>query len=269
MKKKLLGLLVLLVISILGACGTADEQSDKDTATNETANEKDSKKVLVMGTSADYPPFEYVDTAKGEEIIGFDIDVAKAIGEKLGFEIKIENIDFSSLIPGIEAGKFDFVIAGMSPTPEREKVVDFTVPYYETQQVVLTLKDSGIKSVDDLAGKKVGAQVSSIQLDLANEVAKEVKGMTVESRDLVPQAIQELVNGRFDAVFLEDIVAENYISKNDKFVSFPVSSGSNENKSIVLPKNSDLKEDFNKAIEELEEEGTLAELKEKWFVVIE
>ena len=264
MKKISLSIMLLFVISILVACGAGDEQTSKETNTKNTEDTK----VLVMGTIADYPPFEYVDTAKGEEIIGFDVDVAKAIGEKLGYEIKIENIDFNSLIPGIEAGKFDFVIAGMSPTPEREKVVDFTIPYYETQQVVLTLKDKGIESIEDLKGKKVGAQVSSIQLDLANEVAKEIEGMTVESRDAVPQAIQELVNGRFDGVFIEDIVAENYIATNDNFMAFPASSGSNENKAIVLPKGSELKEEFNQAIEELTEEGTLDELKEKWFVVI-
>ena len=76
-----------------------------------------------MGTSADYPPFEFVDTAKGEEIIGFDIDLANLIGEKLGFEVKVENIDFNGLIPAIQAGKVDFVLAVVTPNPERDKVV--------------------------------------------------------------------------------------------------------------------------------------------------
>lgn len=263
MKNKLLLFMLVLVLGILAACGAGEEKS---TGT-ETEGTED-KKVLVMGTSADYPPFEYVDTANGEEIIGFDIDVAKAIGEKLGYEIKVENMDFNSLIPAIEAGKFDFVIAGMSATPEREKVVDFTVPYYETQQVVLTMKDSGIESEEDLAGKTVGAQVSSIQLDYANEVAELIEGVKVESRDAVPQAIQELVNGRFAGVFIEDIVAENYVASNDKFTYFPVTIvGENEDKSIVLPKGSELKAEFDKAIQELAEDGTLDALKEKWFVV--
>lgn len=159
MKNKLFMLMLVLVIVVLAACGT----KDKEEKTGSEGTNTEDKKVLVMGTSADYPPFEYVDTAVSEDIIGFDVDLAKLIGEKLGYEIKIENIDFNSLIPSIQAGKVDFVLAGMSPTPERDKVVDFSIAYNETVQMVVTKKDSGIQTVEDLAGKTVGVQVSSIQ----------------------------------------------------------------------------------------------------------
>ena len=85
------------------------------------------------------------------------------IGEKLGFDVKIQDMDFNSLVPALQAGKIDFVISGMSPNKDREKVVDFSEPYNETQQVLVVKKDSGIKASTDLAGKTVGVQTASIR----------------------------------------------------------------------------------------------------------
>lgn len=262
MKKKLIISMLVLVMALLAACGTKDETSDNEG----TASQGEEKKVLTMGTSADYPPFEFVDPTKGEEIIGFDVDLANLIGEKLGYEIEIQNIDFNGLIPAVQAGKLDFVMAGMTPTPDRDKVVDFSTPYNETVQMVVTKKDSGIKKVEDLAGKTVGAQTSSIQEDLANEVAKTVD-LKVESRNLIPEVIQEIMTKRFDAAIIEDIVAENYVERNKELTFFPVVVDDIDYKAAVLPEGSELKEKFDKAINELTEEGKIDELREKWFVV--
>lgn len=263
MKNKLLLVILAMIIAILAACGTK-EDATKDSGNASSPSEE--KQVLKMGTSADYPPFEYVDTAKGEEIIGFDIDLANLIGEKLGYEIEVENIDFNGLIPAIQAGKLDFVLSGMTPTEDRDKVVDFSVPYNETVQMVVTKKDSGIKSVEDLAGKTVGVQISSIQEELANEVAQTVD-MKVESRNLIPEVIQELMTKRFDGAIIEDIVAENYVKRNDDLTFFPVVVDEIDYKAAVFPEGSDLKEKFDNAINELIEEGKIDELREKWFVV--
>ncbi|WP_342598880.1 transporter substrate-binding domain-containing protein [Psychrobacillus sp. FSL H8-0483] len=262
MKNKLFMLMLVLVIVVLAACGT----KDKEEKTGSEGTNTEDKKVLVMGTSADYPPFEYVDTAVSEDIIGFDVDLAKLIGEKLGYEIKIENIDFNSLIPSIQAGKVDFVLAGMSPTPERDKVVDFSIAYNETVQMVVTKKDSGIQTVEDLAGKTVGVQVSSIQEDLANEVAKTVD-MTIESRNLIPEVFQDLMTKRFDAAIIEDIVAENYVKRNDDLAFFPVAIDDADYKAAVFPEGSELKAQFDEAIQELIDNGKIEELRQKWFVV--
>ena len=124
----------------------------------------DAKKVLKVGTSADYPPFEYVDTAKSDEIIGFDIDLAKMLAEELGYELDIQDMDFNGLIPALQAKSIDFVIAGMDGDDEKRKqVVDFTEPYFTATNFVIFKKDSGIESIEDLKGKKVGAQTASIQ----------------------------------------------------------------------------------------------------------
>ncbi|NME06514.1 MULTISPECIES: transporter substrate-binding domain-containing protein [unclassified Psychrobacillus] len=263
MKNKLFLIMLTMIIALLAACGTKDDAKE-DAGSGSTPSEE--LPVLKMGTSADYPPFEFIDPTKSEEIIGFDIDLSNLIAEKLGYKIEVENIDFNGLIPAIQAGKLDFVLAGMSPTEERDEVVDFSIPYNETVQMVVTKKDSGIKTVEDLAGKTVGVQISSVQEELANELAETVD-MKVESRNLIPEVIQELMTKRFDAAVIEDVVAENYTQRNKDLTYFPIVVEEIDTKAAVFPEGSELKEKFDKAINELIEEGKIDELREKWFVV--
>lgn len=260
-KKWLLAVLTTLVIAVLAACGTADEE--KETSGSEGSTDS---KTLVVGTSADYAPFEYVDTATSEEIIGFDIDLIKTVGDKLGYDIQVQNMDFNSLITALQADKFDVVISGMTPTEEREKVVDFSVPYYETEQYLIFDKEKGFETPADVKGGVVGAQVSSIQEDLAKELG-EANGFTVESRNLIPELIQELKTGRFDAAVIENIVSENYLANNDDLAAFPIEVEEPDYKAIVFQEGSALKAEFDKVIEELTADGTIEELKKKWFVV--
>lgn len=263
MKKSVFLFMLVLVMGVLAACGTAENESstgsDTDSATEEA-------KVLRVGTSADYAPFEFVDTATSEEIIGFDIDLANMVAERLGYELQFTNSDFNSLIPGLQADKFDFVISGMTPTEERDKVVDFSIPYYETEQYMVSLKENNITSMEDLKGKVVGAQVSSIQEDLAKSFSEE-HGFKVESRDLIPQLIQEMKNGRLDGAVIENIVSENYLKQNDDLQAFPIEVEEPDFKAVVFQEGSELKAEFDKVIQELVDEGKVDELKTKWFVV--
>lgn len=265
MKNKVFLFTLVFVMGILAACGTSDEGASSGSTTEEKTEEA---KVLRVGTSADYAPFEYVDTAKSDEIIGFDIDLANLIAERLGYTLQFTNTDFNSLIPGLQADKFDFVIAGMTPTEDRDEVVDFSVAYYETEQYLVTPKDSNISSLEDLKGKVVGAQVSSIQEDLAKTFAEE-NGFTVESRNLIPEIIQELKNGRFQGAVIENIVAENYLAQNDDLTSFPLEVEDPDFKAVVFQEGSDLKAEFDEVIQALIDEGKIDELKKKWFVVEE
>ena len=262
MKKKLLIPVLALAIGALSACGTAED--DKTTSSDQTSG----KQVLVVGTSADYAPFEYVDTAVSDEIIGFDIDLANLIADELGYELEFTNADFNSLIPGLQADKYDFVIAGMTPTEDRDEVVDFSTPYYETEQYMVFSKDSGISSLEDLSGKKVGAQTSSIQEELAKTLASE-NNFTVESRNLIPELIQELKNERFQGAIIENIVAENYLSQNDDLESISIEVEDPDFKSVVFQEDSQLKGQFDEVIQKLIDEGKIDELKKKWFVVKE
>jgi arginine/lysine/histidine transporter system substrate-binding protein len=259
-KKKWFSLILvsMFVIGLLAACGTSND------ASSGSAGEKEGKKVLTMGTSADYPPFEYIDTAKSDEIIGFDVDLVKAIAKELGYEIKIVDMDFNGLIPAIQSGKVDFVMAGMSPTPEREKSVDFSELYYITKNLIVTTKDSGIKTVEDLKGKTVGVQVGTIQEEKANEIKKKID-MKVENRNRIPEIIQEMKSNRFDAAIIEDVVAKNYFAKDKDLIGFEVPDAAKKGSAAAFPNDSKLKADFDRVLNEMKESGELDKLIEKWF----
>ncbi|WP_036217993.1 transporter substrate-binding domain-containing protein [Lysinibacillus sphaericus] len=263
MKNKLFIMILVLAIGVLAACGAKE-----DDANNSNADSSTDKQVLKVGTSADYAPFEYVDAAKGEEIIGFDIDLIKLVGEKIGVDMQVQDMDFNSLVPALQAGKIDVVISGMTPNPEREKVVDFSDQYNETEQVIIVKKDSGIKKEADLAGKKVGVQTASIQENLGNEIAKKVD-VSVEGRTRIPEIIQDMMSKRLDAGILEGGVAKGYLKTNDQLAAFPVEEQPEDFKAIAVPKGSNLKGKINEALKELAEEGKIQELEEKWLEKVE
>jgi arginine/lysine/histidine transporter system substrate-binding protein len=259
--KKSLSIVIILLIGLLTACGTSNKESDSS-----NGSEGNDKKVLVMGTSADYPPFEYIDTAKGEEIIGFDVDIANAIADKLGYEIQIKDMEFSGLISAIENGQVDFVLSGMTPTEERKKSVDFSDVYYTAHHMIVSGKGSGIKSLEDLNGKTIGVQLGSIQEEKATEIGESVE-MKIENRNRIPELIQEIIAGRFDAAIIEDTVANGYFKKNSDLEGFTIEDGAAEEagSAIAFPKGSELTTDFNKALNEMIENGELEELVVKWF----
>ncbi|MGE7696040.1 transporter substrate-binding domain-containing protein [Lysinibacillus sp. NPDC094177] len=263
MKNKFFMLMLVLVIGVLAACGAKDKASDKNSNASEGTEQK---QVLKVGTSSDYAPFEYVDAAKGEDIIGFDIDLIKLVGDKIGAEMQVQDIDFNSLVPALQAGKVDVVISGMSPNEEREKVVDFSDKYNQTEQVFIVKKDSGIKKEADLAGKKIGVQNASIQETLGNKIAKEVDA-TVEGRTRIPEIIQDMMSKRLDAGIVESGVAKGYLDTNDKLEAFPVKEQPEDFKAIAVQKGSDLKDKINKALKELAAEGKIKELEDKWLKV--
>ena len=190
-------------MGVLAACGTGKRSEKSD---NKEA------KVLKMGTSADYAPFEYIDTAKGEEPTGIDIELAKTITEKLGYELEIQDMDFGGLISSLQNGQVDFVASAMSATEERKKSVDFSDIYYTSKHIVVSKKGSGLQTVEDLNGKTVGTQLGSIQETKAKELAKTID-LKVDSRNRIPELIQEIMAGRMDAAIIEDTVAQAILQK--------------------------------------------------------
>ena len=121
MKKWFFAATAIVALSLAG-CGSNDSTKSADNASNNTKQDK----VLVMGTAADYAPFEYIDAKVSDDIIGFDVDLAKAVTDKMGYKLQVKDMEFNSLIPAIQAKKVDFVLAGMTPNAERDKVVDFS-----------------------------------------------------------------------------------------------------------------------------------------------
>jgi arginine/lysine/histidine transporter system substrate-binding protein len=249
----------ILIIGLLAACGTSTEKTSGSSAGEE-------KKVLTMGTSADYPPFEYVETAKSDEIIGFDIDLANLIAGELGYEVEVKDMDFNGLIGAIQADRVDFVMAGMTPTDERKKSVDFSDVYYTAKHMIVSAKDSNIKSIDDLEGKTVGVQLASIQEGEAEKIGETVK-IKVEKRTRIPELVQEIKAGRIDAAIIEDTVAVGYFENNPDLAGFTIEEENEEDagSAIAFPKGSKLTEEFNKVLKEKMENGEVEKLVVKWF----
>ncbi|WP_189655227.1 transporter substrate-binding domain-containing protein [Bacillus sp. HNG] len=259
MKKFLLAsLIAILSIVLLAACGTSDDNatgSDKGT---------DTKKVLTMGTSADFPPFETIDETTGE-YIGFDIDLAKKIADKLGYELKIENMDFGGLISALQAERIDFIISGMSATAERKESVDFSTEYHKSGEMFVTLKDSDVKTLEDLDGKTVGVQLGSIQEEGAKKIKEEtLKSLEISALNKAPELIQELKAGRIDAVYLDKTVAIGFIEELD-LAGFDDPTEASPGMAIAFAKGSDLTEEFNKVLDEMKENGELKEIEQEWI----
>lgn len=241
----------VLTIFLVTACN-----SGSDTAA-------DGIGTLKLATSADYPPYEFIDTSSGsQEIIGFDVDIAKAITEQLGYSLTIDNVDFNALIPTLQSGRADFVMAGMVPTEERKQNVDFTQLYYEAKNTIISKKGSGYTDVEALNGKTVGVQLGSTQ----EQRAKEIQGAKIKPLNRVNEIIQELKAGRIDAAIVEDTIAKGY-AKDSPDLEFheipnvPGKSGS----AIAFPKGSPLVTEFDSVITEMKANGKIDELVLKWF----
>jgi ABC-type amino acid transport substrate-binding protein len=259
MKKNWFIVIVGLFMLIgLAACGASNEGTDSE-------NGGGSEKTLVMGTSADYPPFEYIDSAQGEEIIGFDVDIANYIADELGYNVEIKDMDFSGLITALSSERVDFVLAGMTPTEERKENVDFSDIYYSANHMIVSSKDNEIGKPEDLEGAKVGVQLGSIQEDKAKELKESGINMEIITLNRIPELIQELKSGRYDAIIIEDTVAKGFLKSNDDLTGENLPNAEEAGSAVAFPKDSELTKDFNDVINEMKENGKLDELIEKWF----
>ena len=216
--------LALMMILSLAACGSksddsAQDSSDGDASSDDTAKSKIEQikeaGVLVMGTSADYPPNEFHTEVDGKDIIvGFDVAIAQYIADDLGVELKVVDMSFDNLCINLAKGDFDIVIAGMASTEERLKSVDFSDPYFKQQQAILIRAedDALYNKPEDLSGHKVGVQNGTIQVPIANELAGEenVVGL-VKAQDL----IMELKSGKLDVVYIDYTAALAFAAAND------------------------------------------------------
>lgn len=235
--KKLFAVLLstVMCIAALTACGN-----------------KGTKDVLVVGTNAAFPPFEYVGDDGQPD--GFDIALIKAIGEKLGMEIEVQDMEFESLVTAI-GSKIDAAIAGMTIDEERLKSVDFSEPYYDAIQYVIVLKDSEIKGADDLKNKTIGVQLATT----GNNIADEIEGATVKSYNKGVDAVNDLINGRVDCVIIDKNPAMVFTEKfADKLTAIDGAEFDFETEqyAIALPKGSDMVEKVNQALADLKEDGT-------------
>ena len=253
--KKIVAVAMMGIMSVgFAGCGKKADTFD---------NIKENKKIVV-GLSADYAPYEYHALVEGkDEVVGFDVDIANSIANDLGVELEIKEMEFGSLIEALKQGKVDMVISGMTPTPERKEVVDFSDIYYKAEQafIVKEADKATYKTLDDLKGKKVGAQLGSIQADIASEIENaEVKQLA----DVNTLAL-ELENGNIDALIVEVPVA-NLIAQNNKglFVAEEHIVDEEGGSAIAIAKESPkLVEAINASLKTLMDEGKIDEFVQK------
>ncbi|MEM9164568.1 MAG: transporter substrate-binding domain-containing protein, partial [Cyanobacteria bacterium P01_F01_bin.4] len=191
-------------------------------------------------------------------------DIAKAITEKLGYTLEIEDMDFNGIIPALQAGRADFAMAGMTPTDERKESVDFSQIYYDAKNTIVSSKGSGLAAYEDLEGKKVGVQLGSIQEGEAKDKSETIS-MTIEPRNKVSELIQEVKAGRLDAAILEDTVAKGYVLNNEDIEFATVETDEVSGSAIAFPKDSPLAAEFDQALTELVESGEIEGMVTTWF----
>ena len=258
--RMVLGTMSLLVLAGCGnTSGTANSAAaEADGALQEI---KDSGK-LVVGTCADYPPYEWHLVQDGaDKIIGFDIDIAQAIADELGVELEVQDMDFDGLIPALSTGKIDMIIADMNPTEERKQSVDFTDIYY-TQKDALVIKSEDakdIRSEDDLKKASLAAQKAAIQ---ETYLLENFPGAEIQSVPKLNTAILYLVTGKVDAVLMVETVAKQYVEQNEglEIAGFDVASTPNESAIAVAKDNKDFLDAVNDILDEMKESGQIEEL---------
>lgn len=249
--KKLLALLMatLMLATVLSGCGGKGEDN-----------------VLTMATNAEFPPYEFME---GGKIVGIDAEIAQAIADKLGKELVIENVDFDSLIPGVQTGKYDFVMAGMTVTDERKEQVDFTQTYATGVQVIIVKEDSEIKSVEDLtkdgANNKIGVQLATTgDLYCTWDIEDEGKG-TVERFNKGADAVMALTSGKVDCVVIDNEPAKVFVENNPGLKILDTEYITEDYAAAVSKDEPELLEAINGALGELIAEGKVAEIVEKYI----
>ena len=211
---------------------------------------------LILGTSADWPPFEYVD-AKGQ-YAGIDIEIAKRIAAELGVQLEVKDMKFAALIEALKKGDIDIILADMTPTAEREKEVDFSLPYYYSKgYAVVTLKTSAISSGADLLGKRIGVQLGTIQEEWASENLKGKATVTSYNR-VYPEMVMVLKRGDIDAIIIGDTIASALVVKDPDLKIATYVGQPTIGAAVAVPQGAeDLKHVVNRVIERLIETGEI------------
>ena len=232
-----------LTAGLLAGCGSKNN--------NEASDKKDT---LIMATNATFPPYEYVE---GNEYAGIDVEVAQAIAKELGMELKIEDVEFGSIVSGVQSGKFDIGMAGITVTEDRKKSVNFSSPYATAKQVVIVKEGSDIKTVDDLnSDTKIGVQHYTTDDYGDSAVTRYNKGA---------DAVQALMSGKVDCVVIDSEPAKEFVEANDGLKILDTEYVEEEYAICVAKDNDELLNQINEALDKLKSNGTIDEIVNKYI----
>lgn len=280
LSKKIKSCIAILIMGVmiftLAGCqqqSTSSDAGDQQEVTNEGEQGKEENKEaveetkldsikkkgkIVLGTAADYPPYEFHKQIDGDDkIVGFDVEIAKAIAKDLGVEIEIKDMKFDGLLAALKADKIDFILAGMVPKPERKESVDFSIPYYQAEQKILIKAEDAdkVKTVDDLKGFKIGAQKSTVQEEIALTKIPDAK---VKSLSKITDLVLELKNNKVNGLVLVGPVAKAYADKNDDLIVPEISFGQEDGVAVAVNKgNTELLEEINKSLQSMLDKGQI------------
>ena len=252
LKKLVSVLLVAACVFSLAACGSKDDSKDSGDS------KKDSKDTLVMATNAEFPPYEF---HEGDDVVGIDADIARAIGEEMGMEVKIEDMAFDSIIPAVTSGKADFGAAGMTVTEDRKKNVDFTDTYATATQVIIVKEGSDIAGPDDVTGKKIGVQLGTT----GDIYADDIEDAEVERYNKGFEAVQALTQDKIDAVVIDGEPAKEFVAEADGLKILDEAFTEEEYAIAVAKDNDDLLKKMNEALASLKESGKIDEIVAKYI----
>ena len=257
MAKKVLAvvLAVLMACAVFAACS------------KNTDNGNEKKGTLVMATNATFPPYEYKD---GDSFAGIDVEIAEKIAEKLGMTLEIQDVEFGSIIGGVQTGKFDMGMAGLTVTDERKESVNFTNTYAKAKQVVIVKSDSSITSLDNLKGD--GSMKYGVQQDTTGDI---YASDTIENGGYGEEnviryktgndAVQALVNGKVDAVIIDNEPAKSFVAANEGLTILDGAWVEEEYAIAIAKDNTELLDKVNTALEELIADGTVQSIIDKYI----
>ncbi|MBR2043105.1 MAG: basic amino acid ABC transporter substrate-binding protein [Clostridia bacterium] len=218
------------------------------------------KKTLVMGTNAEFPPYEFVDDSG--KIVGIDAEIAQAVAEKMGYELEIRDMKFDSLITAVQSGNIDFALAGMTVTDERLLSVNFSNTYATGVQVVIVKEGSDIVNLDALEGKMIGVQSGTTgDIYCTDDYGQD----HVKQYDSGALAVAALVNGQVDCVIIDNEPAKNFVKANAGLKILDTEYAVEDYAAAIAKDNTELLDAFNKALAELKAEGKLDEIIKKYI----
>ena len=247
--KKVAGILLAGTMMIsMAACGGKEEGAKSEK--------------LIVGTEAGFAPYEYM---KGNEVVGIDMDIAKAIADEMGKELEIKNMDFDGALAAVQSGKVDFVAAGVSISPEREEAMDFSNEYVNSTEVIVVNKENPAVTPagEELAGSDLDGKVVAVQQGNVADIwvsnkdncnPKEVKRYTKFA-----QAVEDLKNGKIDCIVMDQYPAEELVAANDALTTLDGTLFEDKYAIAVKKGNKELLDEINKVIDKLVEEGKIEE----------
>lgn len=248
-----------------GTSSGATSESGNSGASTSTLDAIKKNGFITMSTNAEFEPFEFKD---GDKIIGIDLEISQKIADKLGVELKVNDVAFDSLVPELTSSKADFVAAGMTADEDKKKNVDFSDNYFDAGQAIIVKKGSDIKAPDDLNGKKVGVQTgtTSDKYCTNEDGSSKIKVGSVERYNKSMDAVSDLIAGRIDAVVVDNFPADKFVEKNSDKIAKLDDMLTSEQYAIAVKKgNTELLEVINQTLKEMKDSGDLQKVFDKYL----